>query len=194
MFIKYSVKSYGSPEVTDPVTCLAALEELELDPVSGWKCAFLKNNFMKHKVGFLVVYKDLFEDDEEFFVEKHKEGRGKKVSKFRKSFKVDTEDRSVAMPDDDSNDNVVCYLDDLTRITANSYCFKIQRLDKTREVPLWKSLYFHSDLAWALRSYFTHFLRKNKIQKERPTVQDLYNLVVDVYKKIEAAVEKREHV
>lgn len=192
MFIHYTTKSYTFPLVADPVSCPPALEELELDP-DEWTCAFLKQNFMSHKEGFLVVYKNVDSEKGEFYVEKHKEGRGKKVSQFRKVFKA-VEERKPLMPDDDSNDNVVCYLDEQTRITSNSYCFKVQRLDKSKEEATWKSEYFYSDLAWALKGYFKHFLRKNKVQKEKPTVQDLYTLVVDVYKKIEKAVGKVKYV
>lgn len=194
MFLKYSLKSYKFPEVNDQVTCMAALEELELDPADGWKCAFLKNNFMHHKAGFLVVYREKDSEKEEFYVEQTPKGRGKKASKFKKKFKEDEEDRLVPMPDDDSADNVVCYLDDITRITSNSYCFKIQRLEKLKDEKVWKSEWFYSDLAEALKGYMKHLLRKQRIQKERPNVQDLYNLILDIHKKIELSVEKRKHV
>lgn len=191
MFIKYNVSSYNFPEVSDTFTCLPALEELDLDPTSGWKCAFLTQNFMAHKAGFLVVFKTTDSEKDEFYVEKAKVGKGRKSSKFKKSFKEDDEDRVVPMPDDDSNDKVVCYLEDTIRITSNSYCFKIQKLERIKEEKIWKTYYFYSDLAEALKGYLKHDARSTKIQKVRPNVQDLYKLILDIYKKIEVAVAQR---
>jgi nicotinamide mononucleotide adenylyltransferase len=190
MFIKYSIKSYKFPEVDAPVTCLPALENLELSAADGWKCAFLVNSFMTHKAGFLVVYRETESEKDEFYVEKTRVGKGKKLSKFRKVFKEDETDRLVPMPDDDANDKVVCYLDDKTRITSNSYCFKIQKLEKMKDEKVWKTAYFYSDLAWALKGYLKHAARDTKSSKARPTVKDLYNLVVDIYKRIEVSVAK----
>lgn len=193
MFVKYSVSSYSFPAVTNPFTCLEALEELDLSSSEGWKCAFLKDNFLNHKKDFLVVFKGEEECDD-YYIEKHAAGKGRKVSKFKKVYKQAAVECITPVTDDDSNDNVVCYLDDITRITSNSYCFKIQRYEKIKETHVWRTLYFYSDLAWALKGYLKHFLRKNKAAKERPTVKDLYDLVVDVYKKIELAVEKVQNV
>jgi hypothetical protein len=191
MFIKYNTKSYNFPVLKEPFICLAALEELELDPTSGWKCAFLASNFMAHKAGFLVVFNTEPKEKEAFYVEKHAVGKGRKASKFKKVMKED-EDRVLPVSDeDDVDDKVVCYLDDATRITANSCCFKIQRLEKVKDGTAWKTYYFYSELSHALQAYMKHFIRKNRSTKDRPTVQDLYDLVVDIYKRIEVAVAKR---
>lgn len=194
MFIKYNIKSYNFPTIKESFICLAALEELELDPTSGWKCAFLASNFMAHKAGFLVVFNTSTTEKAEFYVEKHAAGQGRKASKFKKILKVlkeDDDDRILPIPEDDIDDKVVCYLDDATRITSNSCCFKIQRLDKVKEGTAWKTYYFYSELAHALQGYMTYFIRKNRSTKDRPTVQDLYDLVVDIYKRIEVACAKR---
>jgi len=188
MFVKYNTTSYNFPMTKEPFICLSALEELDLDPTSGWKCAFLAANFMAHKKGFLAVFHS---ENAEFYVEKHTSGQGRKASKFKKVLKGDGGDRVLPVSDDaDVDDKVVCYLDDTTRITANSVCFKIQRLEKAKEEFVWKTYYFYSELAHALQGYMKHFIRKNRSTKDRPTVQDLYDLVVDIYKRIEVACAK----
>ena len=193
MFVKYNTKSYNFPKIKEPFICVDALEELELDPTAGWKCAVLAANFMAHKAGFLVVFKTEADDKAEFYVEKHAAGKGRKSSKFKnvsKASKDDNEDRLLSPPEDDVDDKVVCYLDDTTRITANSCCFKIQRLEKAKDTTVWKTYYFYSELKDALHGYMKHFIRKNRSTKDRPTVQDLYDLVVDIYKRIEVAYAK----
>lgn len=190
MFSKYSTASYEIPEVDEVFVCMDALEKLKLSATDGWKCGFLPDMFMMHKVGFLVVFNN---QAKEFYVEKHSEGRGRKASKFKRVL-TEATDKVLPITDDDSNDKVVCYLDDTTRITANSYCFKLQRHERVKDEKIWRAVYFYSDLAWALKGYLKHFLRKNRVHKERPTVQDLYDLIVNVHKKIEEAVERRENV
>lgn len=190
MFVRYNVGSYSFPEISDTFNCPDALEELELDPSSGWKCAYLTQCFMKHKPGFLVVFRTVDSEKDEFYVEKAREGKGKKVSKFKKAFKEADTDRLVPMPDDDASDKVICYLDDKTRIATNSYCFKIQMLEKVKDGQEWKSAWFYSSLAEALKGYMKHATRAARGKKARPTVQDLYNLVVDVYKKVEVAIAR----
>jgi hypothetical protein len=188
MFIKYSTTSYRIPEVANTFTCLPALEELQLNPVDGWKSGFLINSYLLHKPGFLIVFSD---KSNIFYVEKHKDGRGKKVSKFKNSNTYDEEDGILDDDKAELDDIVICSLDTKYRIACSSTCFKLQQLDMIDSDLVWHTVGYYSELAFCLEGYLKNSIRRPTDWKKDPSVKDLYNLILDIYKKIENAEYKQ---
>lgn len=84
-------------------------------------------------------------------------------------------------------------LDKKTRIVADSHCFIVQEIVKTKDGDLWAGKYFYSQLGDAIRGYIKHKARssKKKIISSKPLL-DLLDLIASLEKTVKEVGERLE--